>query len=162
MNPINQSLLQISVENHSEPSIQGPSQLTCAILDFDGGYLRDGSDATDTCLPAPYDNNTPKASWYLQPDTDVLETSLTIVIFSTDNPDFPACPIKVNAKDVLRWSQNVEHNCLPEERTKTLQLKASASNNDYQVYHQGRYTILGHASIGDCGPVYTITAGLSH
>lgn len=144
MNAMNQNLLQLSVENHSEPGVQGPNRLTCAILDFDGGYLRDGSDATDTCLSAPYDEHISKASWYLQPDADLDNASFTIVIFSTDNPDFPACPIKVKAKDVLRWCQQGNSNGRKAE--------------EQQVYRKGRYAISGSASIGAQGPVYTITA----
>lgn len=144
MNAINHKLLQLSVENRSQSSLKGQSQLTCAILDFDGGYLRDGSDATDTYLSAPYDEHISKASWYLQPDADLDNASFTIVIFSTDNPDFPACPIKVKAKDVLRWCQNGNSNGSKDERQ--------------QVYREGRYAISGSASIGDRGPVYTITA----
>ncbi|MBB1488729.1 hypothetical protein [Oceanospirillum sediminis] len=133
-------VLTLSVLSQNDPGTRYSSRLTCSLLNYNGGFLADGSSATDISIPVTDISPDSKASWFLLPEDDIHQTSITLVISCPDDPTYPACPIIVRGSDILK------------------QLDCNSSKT--KVYQRGAYGITGHAEVSERGPVFVITAGI--
>ena len=142
----NKNVFQLSVLSQNDAGAADGADIYCKITQISNGDLRSGSFPINQNveLPIPPAPNTvapPTPTWFLIPTNDDT-ASFSVEVFCPTDEDYPTASIVVTESEVRAMVQ------VPFAKRENL------------IYQKGVYGIIGFATEGPNGLIYTITAGV--
>lgn len=138
-------VFQLSVLSQNDSGAADGNKIFCEITSITNGSLRSGSFPLKegVVLPIPPGEDKPATpTWFLVPDTNILDTSFDVKIYCPTDAKYPTTNITVKASDVEKWGAT------------------PYNDRNNQIYQKGDYGVFGFAQEGKHGLIYTITAGV--
>lgn len=142
----NNNVFQLSVLSQNDAGAADGAELFCKITEINNGDLRPGSFAINQNIelpipPPPNGVGPATPTWFLIPTNDNT-ASFSVEVFCPTDVDYPAVSIIITEEEVRAMVQ------------------VPFAKRENVIYQQGEYGIIGFATEGADGLIYTITGGI--